>query len=371
MIVGMMRKTAWIGTALVTLAALVMVAGGGAAGASTQHPSAAKKFLACLVTDTGGINDRSFNQLTWLGLQAAAAAEPRRITALYLESTTASDYAPNIDSFIAEGCGIIVTVGFLMANATEAAAKANPHVHFAIVDCTYRAQCLTGKHLKNLDQLAFNVVQDAFLGGYLAAAESKTHAVATYGGENFGTVTIYMDGFWDGVQYYNSNHHTQVKVLGWSEKTQKGDFAGSFTDPSAGATIAKTFISEGADVIFPVAGGTNLGTASAVRAADAKGKKVSIEWDDVDGCFEDPQYCKFFLTSVTKGIAAEVKVTVLAAFRGKHASLTIGTLKNAGVALAPYHDFAGQVPARLKAEISKLKAEIESGKIVPATKSPV
>jgi len=214
-------------------------------------------------------------------------------------------------------------------------------------------------------------VQDAFLGGYLAAGMSKTDVVATYGAEHFGTVTIYMDGFADGVKYYNSKHHTHVKVLGWNEKTQKGIFASSFVNPSAGARIAKSFMNEGADVIFPIAGGTALGTARAVRAADAAGKKVSIEWDDVDGCFEAAKYCKFFLTTVTKGITAEVKTTVLAAVGGNFPTKYVGTLANAGVALAPYHHFDTMVPAALTAELNKVEEAIERGKIVPATKSPV
>jgi basic membrane protein A and related proteins len=268
-------------------------------------------------------------------------------------------------------CGIIVTVGFLMAAATESAAKAHPRHRFAIVDCSYASGCLTGKKVRNLDQLEFNTVQDAFLGGYLAAGMSKTHVVATFGGLKFGTVTIYMDGFWDGVQYYNSVHHIRVKVLGWNEKTQKGSFLNSFTDLSAGKKLATTFINEGADVIFPVAGGAGLGAARAVQLADAAGHRIAIEWSETDGCFSVTAFCKYFLTSVTKGIVAEVKASVLAAAHGMFPRRYIGTLANHGVALAPYHHFTPIVPAKLRAELALVKAKIESGKIIPATKSPV
>jgi basic membrane protein A len=368
------RRTAGTAAALAAAAMLVSAVGSGTAIARTPHSTAstaAAKFKACMVTDTGGINDRSFNEVTWRGMLAAAAARPGKITVKFLPSTSTADYATNIAAFVREKCGIIVTVGFLMASATEQAAKAHPHRRFAIVDCTYRSGCLPKPRLKNLDQLAFNVVQDAFLGGYLAAGMSKTHVVATYGGEQFGTVTIYMDGFADGVQYYNSKHHTHVKVLGWNEKTQRGDFTGSFTDPSAGAALTRSFIRKGADVIFPIAGNDGLGTGSAVRAADAKGKKVSIEWADVDGCIEAARYCEFFLTTVTKGIAAEVKSIVLAASRGRFPAKYVGTLANVGVALAPYHHFARKIPAALKAELKKVERAIDRGKIVPATKSPV
>ncbi len=325
-----------------------------------------------MVTDTGGINDKSFNASSWAGMQAAQAAEPSKIKATYLQSTSSADYASNISTFLAEKCGVIVTVGFLMADATEQAAKQNPNQKFAIVDCSYASGCLTGQHLKNIDQLVFNTVQDGFLGGYLAAGMSKTGKVATYGGLQIGTVTIYMDGFWDGVQYYNTQHHAHVQVLGWNEKTQKGTFAGSFTNLGAGQQITNTFISEGADIIFPVAGGVGLGTAKAVQIADSSGKNVYMEWVDTDGCVSAAQYCKYFITSVTKGITAAVKSVVLSAANGTFSGGTyIGTLANGGATLSPFHDFATKIPASLQAELKTIASQIESGKIVPATKSPV
>jgi basic membrane protein A and related proteins len=339
---------------------------------STSGTSASAKFLGCMVTDTGGIDDKSFNQSSWEGMQAARATDPGKIQVTYLPSTTSADYASNISTFIGRKCGIIVTVGFLMADATEAAAKANPHQKFAIVDCSYASGCLIGAKEKNIYQLVFNTVQDGFLGGYLAAGMSRSHIVATYGGEDFGTVTIYEDGFWDGVQYYNAQHHTSVTVLGWNEHSQRGDFIGNFTNVGAGQSLTNTFIGEGADVIFPVAGGVGLGTAKAIQTADASGKHVLMEWVDTDGCISAAQYCKYMLTSVTKGIVAAVKTAVLSAVHGTFAGGTyIGTLANGGAVMSPYHDFTSVVPASLQAEINTLKQDIISGKIKPATRSPV
>jgi basic membrane protein A and related proteins len=362
--------------AVVAFGAIALLAAAcGSPSSSTPASSSgtsASKFLGCMVTDTGGIDDKSFNQSSWGGMQAAAATDPSKIRVTYLPSTTSADYASNISTFIGRHCGIIVTVGFLMADATEAAAKANPHQKFAIVDCSYASECLSGTKEKNIDQLVFDTVQDGFLGGYLAAAMSKSHIVATYGGEDFGTVTIYEDGFWDGVQYYNTQHHANVKVLGWDETNQKGDFIGNFTNVGAGQTLTNTYIGEGADVIFPVAGGVGLGTAKAVQTADASGKSVSMEWVDTDGCISAAQYCKYMLTSVTKGITQAVKTAVLAAANGTFSGGTyIGTLANGGAVLSPYHDYASVVPASVQAEINTLKQEIISGKINPATKSPV
>ncbi len=339
-----------------------------AKASSTASASTAGKFLGCMVTDTGGIDDRSFNASSWQGMQEAASANPSKISVKYLQSTTQSDYTPNINTFIGDKCGIIVTVGFLMAQATQTASKANASSKFAIVDNSYTPA------LTNVDALLFNTVQDGFQGGYLAAGMSKTGKVATFGGEKLPTVTIYMDGFYDGVQYYNAKHGTHVSVLGWSEKTQNGSFTGDFTNQTNGQNLTQTFITEGADVIFPVAGNVGLGAAKAVQNADASAgsQKVNMEWVDTDGCISAAQYCKYFITSVTKGIQPAVKNAVVTASNGSFKGGNyIGTLANGGVTLAPYHDFASKIPAALKAEVIALKAGIISGLIPTPTKAPV
>ncbi len=384
-----MRRTIPAAAALSVLALLAAACGssssGGSSGSSSPSSSTSSastaSFKGCMVTDTGGIDDKSFNASSWQGMQEAQAAEPSKIAVQYLQSSSSADYAPNISAFIGRKCGIIVTVGFLMAGATGTAASSNASSKFAIVDCALAsASCPTaasGKATtppKNVDSLVFNTVQDGFLGGYLAAGMTKTGKVATFGGEKLPTVTIYMDGFWDGVQYYNSQHHTHVTVLGWNEKTQSGEFTNSFTNLTMGQTITQQFITEGADIIFPVAGGVGLGAAKAVEDADnaAGSQKVNMMWVDTDGCVSAAQYCKYFITSVEKGIQAAVKTAVLSAANGTFKGGTyVGTLANGGVTLAPYHDFASKVPATLQSEINTIKQEIISGKIVPATKSPV
>ena len=376
-----MKHSAWATAALAASTMLAIAAcGSSTSSASSSTSSSATgsaatsaKFLGCMVTDTGGIDDRSFNASSWQGMQAAASADSN-ITVKYLQSTTQSDYIPNINTFLGEKCGIIVTVGFLMGPATEAAAKAHPTQKFAIVDCSYASGCLTGTKEPNIDQLTYNTVQDGFLGGYLAAGMTKTGKVATFGGEDFGTVTIYMDGFWDGVQYYNSKHGTHVQVLGWNEQTQKGSFTGDFTNQTKGETLTQTFVSEGADIIFPVAGNVGLGAAKAVQDADAAAgaDKVNMFWVDTDGCVSAPQYCKYFITSVTKGIVPSVSGAVQSAAKGTFTGGTyVGTLSNGGAVLSPYHDFASVVPASLQSELTQVEMGIENGTIVPATKSPV
>jgi basic membrane protein A len=336
-----------------------------AAASGAASGSTTGKFLGCMVTDTGGINDKSFNQSAWEGMQQAAAANPN-VTVKYLQSTVQSDYVPNINAFIGQKCGIIVTVGFLMADATKAAAQKNADVKFSIVDNAYTPV------ISNVDALVFNTVQDGFLGGYLAAGMSKSGKVATFGGMQLPTVTIYMDGFWDGVQYYNKQHKTNVQVLGWNEQTQKGSFTGDFTNQTKGQTTTQTFISEGADIIFPVAGNVGLGAAKAVQTADGSGGNVNMLWVDTDGCISAAQYCKYFISSVTKGIQAAVKTAVLSAQSGAFKGGNyIGTLANGGVVLSPFHDFASKVPASLQSELKTVQTGIENGSIQTPTKSPV
>ena len=375
-----MKHSAWATAALAVSASVVIAACGSStssapSGSGSSSPAAgsgsgaaaAGKTLGCMVTDTGGIDDRSFNASAWAGMQAAAKASSN-VTVKYLQSTTQADYVPNINTFISQKCNVIVTVGFLMGDATQAAAKAHASQKFAIVDFSYTPP------LPNVDALLFNTAQDGFQGGYLAAGMSKTGKVATFGGQKLPTVTIYMDGFYDGVQYYNQKHGKNVQVLGWNEKTQNGSFTGDFTNQTKGQTLTQTFISEGADIIFPVAGNVGLGAAKAVQQADAAAgsQKVNMMWVDVDGCVSAPQYCKYFITSVEKGIVASVKTAVLSAVGGTFKGGNyVGTLANGGVTLAPYHDFASKVPASLQSEVNTIKQDIISGKIKPATKSPV
>jgi basic membrane protein A len=352
-------------------------ASGPAAGSlAGSGPLAAGRFRACLVADIGGIHDRSVNASAWQGIQEAAKAEPGRISGSYLQSSSASDYSPNISRFIGEKCGIIVTVGVLMADNTLAAARRNPSQEFATVNSAYP------QAIPNIDALLFDTAQAGFLGGYLAAGMTRTGKVATFGGEKLPTVTGYMDGFWDGVQYYNAQRHAHVAVLGWNEKTQNGQFTSSFlsslsgraADQATGQADALALIREGADIIFPAATDIDLGAAEAVRTADAAAgsKDVNMLWVQADGCGSAPQYCKYFISSVTIGIQAAVRDAVLAAAGGTfHGGDYHGTLANGGAALAPYHDFAHKIPATLKAEIATLAAEIASGKIRPATASPL
>lgn len=340
--------------------------------ATTMSASAASKFKACVVTDTGGINDKSFNASAWQGLKDAKAKDGN-ISIQYLSSQSSADYVPNINSFITKGCGIIVTVGFLMDTATKNAADAHPSQKFAIVDDAPAVKA--GTHV---DALQYETDQAGFLGGILAAGMSKTKTVATYGGEQFSSVTLYMNGFVAGVRYYDKTYKKSVNVLGWTPAkgactllvcNGKGTFVGNFTDQTAGKTDTTTFFSEGADIVFPVAGSVGLGS---VAAAQQAGPGHSIMWVDSNGCVSDAADCKWFVGTVAKGVEPSVEAAVLSAAKGTFKSGSyIGTLKNDGTQL----EYGGvKVPSALKAKIATAKAGIIAGTIsvnpnnYPATK---
>ncbi len=325
---------------------------------SGSSASKASNFLACEVTDTGGIDDRSFNASAWKGLQDAQKATGMKIQ--YLQSNSQSDYVPNIQAFEQKHCGIIVTVGFLMGGVTEKQAKANPKQKFAIVDYSYK------KPLPNVLSLLYKTDQDAFLGGYLAAAMSKTGKVGTFGGMNIPTVTIYMDGFAAGVRYYNQQNHAHVQVLGWDPDKKQGSFTNDFTNQAKGKSVTQSLMSQGADIIFPVAGSVGLGAAAAVQEHDrsGSGNPVYMEWVDTDGCISAPQYCNLFITSVTKGIATSVKQAAVKAANGTFKGGNyFGTLANGGVSLSPFHHFADKIPSSVKSALNRIKQGIIDGKI--------
>ena len=317
------------------------------------------QFLAGEVTDTGGIDDRSFNASAWKGLQDASAQESG-ISIQYLSSTNQSDYVPNIQQFVSKSAGIIVTVGFLMGDDTKAQAEANPDQKFAIVDYAYDPA------IPNVLALTYQTDEAAFLAGYLAAAMTKTGKVGTFGGMNIPTVTIFMNGFAAGVRYYNVQNKKKVQVLGWDPEKAEGTFTNDFTNQAKGKTVTETLMNQGADVVLPVAGSVGLGSAAAIQQHNTANPKsfVYLIWVDTDGYISAPQYASILLTSVMKGIAVSVRDAVLSAYTDTfQGGNYVGTLKNQGVAIAPYHDFDSKIPAAVKNAIQKIKADIIAGKI--------
>jgi basic membrane protein A len=217
-----------------------------------------------------------------------------------------------------------------------------------------------GKAIANLKAIQFSTNQAAFQAGYLAAGISKTGKVATFGGANIPPVTIFMDGFARGVTYYNKVKGKKVVTLGWDIAKQDGSMVGNFTDLAKALQYSVSFEQQGADVILPVGG--NLGSSTAQNAL--KSKKSVVIWVDKDGFAAAPQYRKVMLTSIVKAVDLSVKNTIIEQAAGQFTNTSYdGTLKNAGVYLAPYHDLIRVVPSTLRTEISKLGNDIRSGKV--------
>ena len=315
------------------------------------------KPKVCLALDTGGIDDHSFNASAWAGAKSVGS----KATVSYVVADANNpDYTSEVKSLVAAKCTLIIGVGFLITSAVDAAAVANPTIKFAQVD---DPGLVNGKALPNLRGLIFATNQSAFVGGYLAAGYSKTGKVATYGGINIPPVSIYMDGFAQGVAYYNKVKGKSVVVLGWDTAKQDGTFVGGFSDSNKALQISKNFEQQGADVIFPVAGGLENATAG---QSVTSGKSVTIGVDsDMWGQVTDAKVKAVILNSVTKGVGQSVAAVILDTVKGRFSNVTyVGTLANKGTGLAGFHNLASKVPAILQLEIRALAESINSGAVV-------
>jgi basic membrane protein A len=316
----------------------------------TSPPAA--KGKVCEVTDTGGVDDKSFNQTAWAGAQAVAKSLGWE--AVYLESKQQTDYEKNINEFIASGCDLIVTVGFLLGDATLAAAKANPEQKFQILDFAY------SEAVPNVWQQVYATQEGAFLAGYVAASQTKTGIVGTFGGINIPPVADFMVGFQEGIEYYNKQNGTKVKLLGWDNATKDGLFTGDFSDQDKGRQRAEELMDEGADIILPVAGPVGLGAAAAVQQ---RGNAMIIGVD-TDWFVSAPEYADIVLTSVLKRLELSVQTAAKAVADGSFAGeLKVGTLANGEIGIAPFHNFDGQVSQKVKDDLKQIASDISSGKI--------
>jgi len=320
--------------------------------AVTPAAHGATKQKVCVALDTAGINDKSFNQSSYDGAKMALS-KGYASSIKYAPAKSNAEYAPNINKFVSEKCTLIVGVGFLLGDAIAAAAKANPSVKFGFVD---------GWGLgNNVKAITYKTDENSFIAGYIAAALSKTGKVGTYGGVPIPSVTIFMEGFANGVAHYNLMKDKDVKVLGWNTETKTGTFLGGFDDTTKALQTSISLEQQGADFIFPVAGAMTLTTA----ANSQKTKKSSVIWVDVPVMGPAPQYASVAPVSVVKGLAEGVLATIKEAHDGKFTSKEyVGTMANKGVSIPITPAWNSKIPANLKAEINQLVKDIVSGKII-------
>ena len=320
--------------------------GDAAAGAPTDDSDCANEDVFCigLVTDTGKVDDKSFNQSAHQGAQAAA--EDVGGFYKYIETQDTKDYAANMAQFTNKSYDVIVTVGFLMTDATAEAAAASPDTKFIGVDQFYDADTVTAT---NLTGLIFPADQAGYAAGFLAAKMTKTNKLGNVLGQEIPTVTAFADGFKNGAESVNPD----ISVAAVFHPA--GDNA--FTDPVWGAGEAKKMLAQDVDIIFGAGGQTGNGALQEVAKASGAGTDVfcigvdTDQWDTVQAA----QPC--LLTSAMKLIAQGVTDTVEAAQAGEFEGLqTVGQ-----VGLAPYHDFEDTVPDDVKTEVDEVVAQLQDG----------
>ena len=342
------------------LLALVLMAGmflAACAPAAATPTAGAKKLKVGLVTDTGGVNDKSFNQSAWTGVQKAAAEFG--FDANFVESKQQTDYEKNIDQFATEGYDVIVTVGFLMGDATAAKAKQYPNIKFAIIDNAYfptkgsaacsdaAKDCYADGGLTNVTSLMFQEDQVGFLAGVVAGGMSKTGTVCTVSGMEIPPVVRYVVGFQNGAVWAKAG----TKAL--------NVYIPSFTDPAKGKETALSMIGQSCDVIFGVGG--NTGNGGLLAAQENKLMAIGV---DVDQYNTYPEVKGALISSAMKNVDVAVYEYLKSVNAGSSkAGMVTANIQNGGVGLAPFHDWDSKIPQDVKDLIAKAAAGLKDGSI--------
>ena len=221
--------------------------------AEASSTAAQKAFNVAMVTDTGGVNDQSFNQSAWEGLQQFGKDTGASVK--YTESKQESDYATNLDKAADDNNSLIWGIGFAMADALTNAAKSNPDISYAIIDNSYG-----DKTPSNVTGVMFRAQEPSFLVGYIAAKTTKTNKVGFVGGMTGAVIDQFEYGYRAGVAY-------GAKELG-KKITVDVQYAESFSDSAKGKAIATKMYSNGCDVVFHAAGGVGVGVIEAAKEAN-------------------------------------------------------------------------------------------------------
>jgi basic membrane protein A and related proteins len=321
--------------------------------ATTTTEERAEKV--CVVLDTGGENDRSFNEFSLKG--ARDAAREAGMEFAHIVSEAATDYERNIENFVNEGCGLIVTVGFLMGDSTAAAARANPDVSFAIVDVAYFpgfgcpenvADCYSEEGgLNNVTSLMFAEDEVGYLAGTLAGCMSQTGVIGSVSGMEIPPVVRFVTGYQTAARIQNPSIQT-LNV-----------YIPDFNDPSTGKQAGQTMISQGADVIFGVGG--NTGNGGLLAAHEAGLMAIGV---DVDQYYTYPEVSSSLITSAAKNMDIATANAVRAYQAGTlQPGIELFDVANGGIGLAPYHDWEEQIPQECKAAVQAAEAGLRAGSV--------
>ena len=303
------------------------------AEASDDAAAGGEGYKIGLVTDVGGVNDGSFNQSAWEGLQRAA--DELGIEANYLESSTDADYAPNLEAFIDEEYDLIISVGYMLADATKAAAEANPDCRFAIIDDATI-------ELDNVTCLMFEQEQASYLVGYVAGLMTESNNIGFVIGMANENMNLFGYGYCAGA--LDANPDVTIQQFN----------ANSFADSATGKSMANTAITNGADIVFHAAGATGLGVIEACQEAGVYAIGVDSDQSSIAP--------ETIITSAMKRVDNAVYDSV--------ASLIGGTLEGGvvtydltvgGVDIAPTQDL---LPEDVIAAVEEVKQQIIDGEVV-------
>ncbi len=317
-----------------------------AAGAPTDDSKCADDTVFCigLVTDTGKVDDKSFNQSAHEG--AKAAAKETKGFYKYIETQDAKDYAANMRQFTDKKYDVVITVGFLMTDATAEAAAGAPDTKFIGVDQFMDPATVT---TKNVTGLLFPEDQAGYGAGYLAGLMTKTNKLGQVLGLEIPPVQKFAKGFEAGAKAANP------AVAVTTVYHPAGDNA--FNDPTWGAAEAKKAMDQGADIIFGAGGNTGNGALQEVAKADGAGESKFCIGVDTDQWDTVPAAQKCLVTSAMKLITEGVTDLTIKANGGEFEGLT--SMGKAG--LAPYHDFDSKIPADVKSKVDAIVKEMEAG----------
>jgi basic membrane protein A len=331
------------------------------------------------VTDVGTINDKNFNEFSYKGAQAGAAAIGMTGDVPYAVPKDASEYAKLIQNFVDQKFDIIVTVGFALTAATETAAKANPNIWFVGVDqgndiCvdatgavdtaktpTCAGNPSIGTLLPHYIPLIYKEDQAGYLAGIVAASVTKSGTIGAIGGITLcGPCVKYIQGYELGAKSVNPN----IKVV--TTYVTTSDFKKAFADQATGKSFGQQFIQQTKpDVLFQVAGLTGNGILDAACAAGIYGIGV-----DVDQALSYPTDAKCTITSAEKHLTKSVAATIQAIAAGTaKAGLATFDATNDGIGASAGHDLASAWPADLQSKLDAAIAGMKAGTVTscPAT----
>jgi len=332
---------------LAALALMVVAACG-----STSNTPAAKQVKVGLVTDIGGLNDKSFNHLAYVGLQKAIT--DFSIKGDVVESKTGDDYVPNLTGFASKGYDLVIGVGFLMQEAVGTVSGQFPNVHFAIIDGS--GTDAKGNDLKhaNVESLFFKEQDAGAMVGVIAGmlekdkkAPNNNHVISAVGGVSIPPVNHYIAGY----KWAAAMEDPGIKVL--------VGYSNDFTDPAKCKSVATSQIGQKADILFQVAGGCGLGVLQA--AGQAKVYSIGVDADQKDA---DPSVIASALKKVDVATYTAIQGVVKGNFQGGALTFSIA---NDG---AGYQVDNISLPADIQAELDKVQGEIKSGALTPPADIP-